>query len=59
MDDITEQTDEFGNPLDGDRLIYCSFPYCGCDGARNCMAENGASEWAITINIEKGATNGG
>ena len=45
-------TDEFGNPLDGDRLIYCSFPRCGCDGARLCMAENGASDEALGGNVE-------
>jgi hypothetical protein len=49
--------DDYGNPLneDGlcDRLIYCCFPDCGCDGARLCMAEKGASERALWQNIER------
>jgi hypothetical protein len=44
--------DRFGNPIDGDRLIYCCFPYCGCDGARLCMAENGASVASLWLNHE-------
>lgn len=44
--------DKYGNPIDGDRLIYCSFPDCGCDGARLCMAENGASEKSSRQNVE-------
>jgi len=35
-----------------DRLIECCFPGCGCDGARLCMAENGASEYAGLRNVE-------
>lgn len=50
---ITDETeDEYGNPMDGSRLIYCCFPDCGCDGHRLCMAENGASERCYTQNIE-------
>lgn len=44
--------DEYGNPIDGDRLIHCCFPDCGCDGARLCMAENGASDKACRMNLE-------
>ena len=46
------ETDKYGNPLDGDRLIYCCFPDCGCDGSRLCMAENGASDRAFRQNVE-------
>lgn len=45
--------DRYGNPLDGSRLIYCCFPDCGCDGARLCSAENGASSGAIELNLER------
>lgn len=30
----------------------CSFPDCGCDGARLCMANNGASERSCSGNVE-------
>lgn len=43
--------DKYGNEIDGD-FINCSFPDCGCDGARLCMAKNGASEAACKGNIE-------
>ena len=46
MPDAEEKVDKYGNPVDGDRLIYCCFPDCGCDGARLCMAENGANSCA-------------
>lgn len=49
---VDEQEDEFGNPINGDRLIYCCFPNCGCDGSRLCMAENGASDRACRQNVE-------
>lgn len=35
-----------------DKLINCCFPDCGCDGARVCMAENGASEDSNHANVE-------
>ena len=35
-----------------DRLIECCFPDCGCDGARLCMAERGASDRALSGNVE-------
>jgi hypothetical protein len=53
-----QREDDYGNPLteDGElvdgRLIYCTFPDCGCDGERLCMAENGASENACKGNVE-------
>lgn len=34
---------------------FCSFPDCGCDGARLCQAENGASQSAMWLNIERGS----
>jgi hypothetical protein len=50
-----ELFDEYGNPMDGSRLINCCFPNCGCDGARLCSAESGASFGAISLNIERGS----
>ncbi len=47
----TELQNGFCEPCD--RLIECCFPDCGCDGARLCMAENGASTGALILNIEK------
>lgn len=47
------RVDSYGNPIDGSRLIYCCFPDCGCDGARLCMAENGASSCSMAINRER------
>lgn len=35
-----------------DSLIECCFPDCGCDGARLCMAEEGASDRAVSQNVE-------
>ena len=52
--DNEDGLDKYGNPLDGNRLINCCFPDCGCDGARLCMAENGAGSAALTWNIERG-----
>ena len=49
-----ESEDKYGNPTDGSRLIYCCFPDCGCDGARLCMAENGASSGSLMLNLERG-----
>lgn len=53
-----EREDDYGNPItdDGDyvddRIIYCVFPDCGCDGERLCMAENGSSGRARKQNVE-------
>ncbi len=44
--------DKYGNDINGDRIIYCCFPDCGCDGSRLCMAENGASNRAFGENVE-------
>ena len=52
---LSHPFDQYGNPRNGDRLIYCCFPDCGCDGSRLCMAENGASRAACSINIERGS----
>ena len=45
--------DKYGNPIDGSSLPNCCFPDCGCDGARNCMADSGASFASCVVNIEK------
>ena len=47
-----EETDKYGNPANGDELIYCCFPDCSCDGSRLCMAKNGASENCFKGNVE-------
>lgn len=44
--------DRYGNDPDSDRLVYCCFPDCGCDGARLCMAEKGANFCSQQLNIE-------
>jgi hypothetical protein len=53
--DGTGKVDDYGNPSSGDRVIYCTFPGCGCDGARLCQAEKGASERSCMLNIERGS----
>lgn len=53
-----QECDNYGNPIDGDRIIYCCFPDCGCDGARLCMAEKGASDRALSQNVEGMWSNG-
>ena len=47
---MNEVFDKYGNTED--RIINCCFPDCGCAGARNCMAENGAHNGALTLNRE-------
>jgi hypothetical protein len=42
--------DLYGNTED--QFDYCSFPNCGCDGARLCMAARGASARACDENVE-------
>lgn len=44
------EVDKYGN-TEGD-FRNCSFPDCGCDGARLCMAPNGASEDSLRCNVE-------
>jgi len=46
------EVDEYGNTEDS--FENCSFPNCGCDGARNCMAPSGANYASNTLNLEKG-----
>jgi hypothetical protein len=41
--------DDYGNTEDS--FQYCCFPYCGCDGARLCMAGE-ASDYALAANVE-------
>jgi hypothetical protein len=53
--DGTGKVDYYGNPFSGDRIIYCCFPDCGCDGARLCQAEKGANRSACAMNIERGS----
>jgi hypothetical protein len=54
----SEREDDYGNELteDGEyaegRPQYCTFPDCGCDGARLCVAKDGASESASKFNVE-------
>ena len=47
--------DKYGNPTDGSEIINCCFPDCGCDGARLCMAKNGANSASYSMNIERGS----
>ncbi len=46
-----DKFDKYGNEIDGE-FLYCSFPDCGCDGARLCMAKNGASDLSNSCNVE-------
>ena len=50
--DDDENFAAYGNPKNGDRLIYCCFPDCGCDGERLCVADNGSSKRAQRQNVE-------
>lgn len=45
--------DQYGN-TERDPFAYCSFPDCGCDGARLCQAKSGANSGACALNIERG-----
>lgn len=45
----SEPVDEYGNTESV--FKYCSYPNCGCDGARLCMAGE-ASELACSSNVE-------
>jgi len=44
-----EPVDDYGNTADS--FKYCSYPNCGCDGARLCMAGE-ANELACSSNVE-------
>ena len=46
------EVDEHGNTEDS--FENCSYPSCGCYGARNCMAPSGANYASNTLNLEKG-----
>jgi hypothetical protein len=48
------EVDRYGNGPDEQR--YCSFPDCGCDGARLCQAEECPHWGTLGLNIEKGKT---
>ena len=52
--DCKEPVDDYGNTCND--FKYCSFPDCGCDGARLCMAGE-ASERAQGGNVEGMWTN--
>jgi len=54
--DCNLAVDEYGNTEAV--FAYCSFPDCGCDGSRLCMAESGASENAVRGNVEGMWRNG-
>lgn len=45
--------DQYGNTEDDMR--NCSFPDCGCNGSRLCMASSGASALSSTWNYEQGS----
>jgi len=44
------EVDEYGNTEADFR--NCSFPYCGCDGQRLCMAPSGANSDSLICNVE-------
>jgi hypothetical protein len=44
------EVDEYGNTED--QFDHCSFPNCGCDGSRLCMATSGASDRSQRQNVE-------
>lgn len=48
--------DEYGN-TERVPFLNCSFPDCGCDGSRLCMAKNGPSGCANSLNFERGTWN--
>lgn len=39
---------EYGNTEN--QFQYCCFPDCGCESARNCMAEEGPSNISYALN---------
>jgi len=45
------EEDEYGNTED-DPFHFCTFPNCGCDGARLCHARSGANDNANRYNVE-------
>ena len=49
--DCNLEVDTYGNTEA--QFDNCCFPDCGCDGARVCMANNGASDISLTQNVEQ------
>lgn len=47
-----DEVDDYGNTPNV--FLYCSFPDCGCDGARLCMAPRGPNFGSSCLNIERG-----
>jgi hypothetical protein len=45
------ERDKYGNTEDD--FQNCSFPDCGCDGARLCDAPNGPHDGALLLNRER------
>ena len=37
-----------------ERQVFCSFPDCGCDCSRLCMAKEGPNACALDWNVDKG-----
>ena len=52
-----DKEDEYGN-TEAEPFRYCTFPDCGCDGARVCQATEGPSDRACSGNVE-GMWSGG
>jgi hypothetical protein len=50
-----EPFDRYGN-TEADPKKFCTFPDCGCDGARLCDARSGPNHAACVINVERGGT---
>ena len=48
--DCGDPIDAYGNTEN--QFDYCSFPDCGCDGARLCDAQSGPSAHAASGNVE-------
>lgn len=44
-------TDRYGN-TEADPFAFCTFPDCGCDGARLCQARSGPNMGASVLNLE-------
>ena len=44
------EVDKYGNTEQD--FLNCSFPDCGCDGERLCMAPSGANKHSLQCNVE-------
>lgn len=51
MSAYDEPWDKYGN-TEANPFRYCTFPDCGCDGARLCQAKEGANYASAVLNIE-------